>query len=117
MRKEGEKSEYHASENTTRFFATNTYSKTKPFTPSIAMHTLTTQRKRVPHPRRDSRYVLTTLRRIYSTQLSPTAKKNAYSPYSHFPVGAALLTRCGTVVKGASIDCASYCAWAVGASK
>ncbi|KAJ7607374.1 cytidine deaminase [Roridomyces roridus] len=36
------------------------------------------------------------------------AKKNAYSPYSRFPVGASLLTSDGTIVKGASIDNASY---------
>ncbi|EDR00366.1 uncharacterized protein LACBIDRAFT_154465, partial [Laccaria bicolor S238N-H82] len=36
------------------------------------------------------------------------AKEGAYSPYSKFPVGAALLTREGTIVKGASIDNASY---------
>ncbi|KIK05236.1 hypothetical protein K443DRAFT_368194 [Laccaria amethystina LaAM-08-1] len=36
------------------------------------------------------------------------AKERAYSPYSKFPVGAALLTRGGTIVKGASIDNASY---------
>ncbi|KAJ7161012.1 cytidine deaminase-like protein [Mycena filopes] len=37
-----------------------------------------------------------------------SAKANAYSPYSNFPVGAALLCSDGTIVKGASIDNASY---------
>ncbi|KAJ7153494.1 cytidine deaminase [Mycena crocata] len=32
------------------------------------------------------------------------AKKNAYSPYSKFPVGAALLSSDGIIIKGASID-------------
>ncbi|KAF8885091.1 cytidine deaminase-like protein [Gymnopilus junonius] len=36
------------------------------------------------------------------------AKNGAYSPHSHFPVGAALLTSDGTITKGASIDNASY---------
>ncbi|KAJ7146135.1 cytidine deaminase-like protein [Mycena epipterygia] len=38
------------------------------------------------------------------------AKENAYSPYSKFPVGAALLTSDGTIFKGASIDNISYSA-------
>ncbi|KAJ6463496.1 cytidine deaminase-like protein [Mycena sanguinolenta] len=36
------------------------------------------------------------------------AKQFAYSPYSRFPVGAALLCRDGTIVKGASIDNMCY---------
>ena len=36
------------------------------------------------------------------------AKKNAYVPYSHFKVGAALLTETGEVFKGANIECSSY---------
>ncbi|TFK21856.1 cytidine deaminase [Coprinopsis marcescibilis] len=36
------------------------------------------------------------------------AKKQTYSPYSSFPVGAALLTAEGTIVKGANIENASY---------
>ncbi|KAJ7042886.1 cytidine deaminase-like protein, partial [Mycena alexandri] len=36
------------------------------------------------------------------------AKANAYSPYSTFPVGAAVLCSDGRIVKGASIDNASY---------
>ncbi|KAF8974363.1 cytidine deaminase [Flammula alnicola] len=36
------------------------------------------------------------------------AKEGAYSPYSKFPVGAALLTTGGTIIRGASIDNASY---------
>ncbi len=36
------------------------------------------------------------------------AKQNAYSPYSKFPVGAALLTKEGKVYTGCNIECASY---------
>jgi len=36
------------------------------------------------------------------------AKKNAYVPYSKFPVGAALLTKDGRVYTGCNIECASY---------
>lgn len=36
------------------------------------------------------------------------AMKNAYSPYSHFSVGAALLCRSGKVYTGCNIENASY---------
>lgn len=36
------------------------------------------------------------------------AKKNAYVPYSNFPVGAALLTKEGKVYTGCNIENASY---------
>ena len=36
------------------------------------------------------------------------ARKLSYSPYSHFQVGAALLTKDGKVFKGANIENASY---------
>ena len=36
------------------------------------------------------------------------AMKNTYSPYSNFPVGAALLTKDGRVFYGANIENASY---------
>ncbi|KAH8827619.1 cytidine deaminase-like protein, partial [Flagelloscypha sp. PMI_526] len=36
------------------------------------------------------------------------AKKGSYSPYSKFPVGAALLTPDGSIIKGANIENASY---------
>lgn len=36
------------------------------------------------------------------------ARKNAYTPYSHFQVGAALLAADGTVFRGCNIENASY---------
>ncbi|MBO8168835.1 MAG: cytidine deaminase [Thermoanaerobacteraceae bacterium] len=36
------------------------------------------------------------------------AKEYAYVPYSHFPVGAALLTRSGRVFTGCNVENASY---------
>jgi cytidine deaminase len=36
------------------------------------------------------------------------AKKNSYSPYSKFKVGAAILTEKGNIFSGANVECASY---------
>lgn len=41
-------------------------------------------------------------------KLAIEAKKNAHAPYSHFKVGAALLTKTGEVFKGANVECSSY---------
>ncbi|MCQ2508266.1 MAG: cytidine deaminase [Dorea sp.] len=41
-------------------------------------------------------------------QLAKEARLNAYTPYSHFQVGAALLTADGTVIKGCNIENATY---------
>ena len=37
-----------------------------------------------------------------------SAAKNSYSPYSHFPVGAALLMEDGAIIKGANIENRSF---------
>jgi len=37
-----------------------------------------------------------------------SAKENSYSPYSNFPVGAAVLLEDGQIFKGANIENASY---------
>ena len=36
------------------------------------------------------------------------ARKNSYSPYSHFPVGAALLCKDGSIFRGTNIENSSY---------
>lgn len=40
--------------------------------------------------------------------LAMEAKKNAYTPYSNFRVGAALLTKDGKIYEGCNIENASY---------
>ena len=41
-------------------------------------------------------------------QMAIEAKKNAYTPYSHFNVGAALVTKNGKVFTGCNVECSSY---------
>ncbi|MBE6020741.1 MAG: cytidine deaminase [Firmicutes bacterium] len=45
-------------------------------------------------------------KKLYDLALDAT--KNAYTPYSHFNVGAALLTEEGTVYTGVNIENSSY---------
>jgi cytidine deaminase len=41
-------------------------------------------------------------------QLAQAARKNAYAPYSHYDVGAALLTTAGQVFTGCNVENAVY---------
>ena len=41
-------------------------------------------------------------------ELALDARKNAYVPYSHFAVGAALLAKNGRMYTGCNIECATY---------
>ena len=44
----------------------------------------------------------------YLLEAATGAMKNSYSPYSHFAVGAALLTESGTIYTGCNIENAAY---------
>lgn len=41
-------------------------------------------------------------------KMAVAARENAYIPYSHFAVGAAVLTECGKVYTGCNIENSSY---------
>ncbi|KAI4520992.1 cytidine deaminase-like protein [Schizophyllum commune] len=55
-----------------------------------------------------SDWTLTPEQRALLIKSAFEAKTGSYSPYSKFPVGAALLTPDGRIVKGANIENASY---------
>lgn len=46
----------------------------------------------------------------YLMHLAQEARNNSYSPYSHFRVGAALLTKSNKIYKGCNIENAAYSA-------
>ncbi len=41
-------------------------------------------------------------------QAAADARQNAYVPYSHYPVGAAILTASGAIYTGCNVEIASY---------
>lgn len=51
---------------------------------------------------------ITAEQRAELVKLGQQARANAYAPYSHYPVGAALLTRTGEIYQGANIENAAY---------
>lgn len=46
--------------------------------------------------------------KITLVEAAKTARKSAYTPYSNFPVGAALLTKSGKVITGCNVENASF---------
>lgn len=52
--------------------------------------------------------MMTELQRTLLIQTALDARANAYAPYSHFTVGAALLTADGTAYRGCNIENATY---------
>ncbi|MDP8909712.1 MAG: cytidine deaminase [Chloroflexota bacterium] len=58
--------------------------------------------------RKDDRAGLSAERATQLMDAARDAAAQAYVPYSHFPVGAAVLTADGTVVAGCNIENASY---------
>lgn len=53
-------------------------------------------------------FTLTEERRRQLIDAATVAREQAYVPYSHYPVGAALLTASGEVYPGCNIEIASY---------
>ncbi len=63
---------------------------------------------------KERKYILEKLEKIKESDLeqllkaSVIARKNAYIPYSHYPVGVALLTTSGKIYSGANTEVVSY---------
>ena len=51
---------------------------------------------------------LTDTQKKHLVERASVARQNAYTPYSHYPVGAALLAQSGLIYTGANIDNAAY---------
>ncbi|KAI1711326.1 serpentine type 7TM GPCR chemoreceptor srt domain-containing protein [Ditylenchus destructor] len=61
-----------------------------------------------PQPHDISRETPMSITEDQLIQEAVAASENSYSPYSRFPVGAAVLTEDGTVFRGANVENASY---------
>ena len=48
------------------------------------------------------------IKKEYLAQIATDARQNAYTPYSHFKVGAALLIKGDVVITGSNIENSSY---------
>lgn len=51
---------------------------------------------------------ISTEKKAELVRLAQEARQQAYEPYSHYPVGAAILTEAGAVYTGANVENASY---------
>jgi cytidine deaminase len=51
---------------------------------------------------------LSEAQKLQLVQVAQAVASNAYAPYSHFPVGAAVLTEAGQVFVGCNVENASY---------
>ena len=63
-------------------------------------------KERISHPLRERKKDLVNIEQLIEE--AKAAREMAYTPYSKFKVGAALLTKDGTVYKGCNIENAAY---------